>query len=200
MRTALASLSLLLTLVTLQVIAAPARESPVLDGVVVGVVDGDTADVRLASGMIRIRLHAIDAPEMGQPYGQAAKKALSALVFGKAVQVEPYQQDRYDRLVARLWSGDTDVNAEMVKRGYAWTYRQYADDPAYCAFEKAARDSKRGLWQLPLDQRAAPWEWRQRKSLNRRFTDYSNESVAACVATLRKQAPSPHPLPLIPSP
>jgi endonuclease YncB( thermonuclease family) len=186
MRPALAPLLLLLALIDPQVIAAPARESPVLDGVVVGVVDGDTADVRLASGMIRIRLHAIDTPEKGQPYGQAAKKELSGLVFGKAVQVEPYEQDRYDRLVARLWLGETDVNAEMVKRGYAWTYRRYADDPAYCAYEKAARDLKRGLWSLPLDQRTAPWEWRQRKSLNGRFTDYSSESVAACIATLGK--------------
>jgi endonuclease YncB( thermonuclease family) len=163
--------------------AGPGRT--VLEGVVVGVVDGDTADVRLASGMIRIRLHAIDTPEMDQPYGQAAKQALSGLVFGKTVHVEPYQQDRYDRLVARLWLGDLDVNAELVKRGYAWTYRRYADDPAYCAYEKAARDLKRGLWQLPREQRAAPWEWRQRKSNGGRFTDYSTESVAACVAELR---------------
>jgi endonuclease YncB( thermonuclease family) len=162
----------------------PAEDSPVLDGVVVGVVDGDTADVRLASGMIRVRLHAIDTPERGQPYGQAAKDALAGLVFGKAVQLEPIEQDRYDRLVARLWLGDLDVNAEMIKRGAAWTYRTYADDPAYCAYEKAARDLKRGLWALPPEQRAAPWEWRRRKSLQGRFTDYSSESVAACVAAL----------------
>ena len=66
-----------------------AEERTVLPGVVVGVVDGDTADVRLASGMIRIRMHAIDAPETGQPYGRNSKQALSSLVFGKAVQVEP---------------------------------------------------------------------------------------------------------------
>jgi micrococcal nuclease len=186
MRPVLTPLLLLLVLINSPVIAAPARENPMLDGVVVGVVDGDTVDVRLASGMIRIRLHAIDTPEMGQPYGKAAKQGLSDLVFGKAVQVEPYEQDRYDRLVARLWLGDIDINAEMVKRGYAWTYRRYADDAAYCAYEKAARELQRGLWRLPQDQRAAPWEWRQRKSLNGRFTDYSNESVAACVAALGK--------------
>jgi endonuclease YncB( thermonuclease family) len=180
----------LLTLLSLvgvvAMFAVGAREHTVLDGVVVGVVDGDTADVRLASGMIRIRLHAIDTPEMEQPYGRAAKQGLSDLVFGKAVQVEPYEQDRYDRLVARLWLGPLDVNAEMVKRGYAWTYRHYADDPAYCAYEKAARDLRRGLWQLPLEQRAAPWEWRQRKSRAGPYTDYSRESVAACVAALGK--------------
>jgi endonuclease YncB( thermonuclease family) len=162
----------------------PART--VLAGVVVGVIDGDTADVRLASGMIRIRFHAIDAPESGQPHGAAAKRALSDLVFGKQVDVEPFEQDRYDRLVARLWVGDLDVNAEMVRTGNAWTYRRYADDPAYCEYEKAARDLRRGLWHMPVEQRAAPWEWRQRKSRDRPFTDYTGETVAACVASLRR--------------
>jgi endonuclease YncB( thermonuclease family) len=163
---------------------AQAAQDPVLPGVVVGIVDGDTADIRLQSGMVRVRLHAVDAPERDQPHGAASKQALSGLVYGKQVNVEPIEQDRYDRLVARLWRDELDVNAEMVKQGAAWVYRRYADDPAYCAFEKAARDLKRGLWALPRDQQAAPWEWRQRKTLGGRFTDYGAESVAACVASL----------------
>jgi endonuclease YncB( thermonuclease family) len=89
--------------------------------------------MKLQSVMIRIRLHAIDAPESDQPHGRNARQVLSSLVFGKAVEVEPYEQDRYDRLVARLWLAHLDVNAEMVSRGMARTYRRYADDPAYCA-------------------------------------------------------------------
>ena len=161
-----------------------AADDPVLPGTVVGVVDGDTADIRLQSGMIRVRLHAIDAPERDQPHGAASKQALSKLVYGKHVNVEPIEQDRYDRLVARLWLDGLDVNAEMVKQGAAWVYRRYADDPAYCAYEKAARDLERGLWALPRDQRAAPWEWRKRRTLDGQFTDYSNESAPACVASL----------------
>jgi endonuclease YncB( thermonuclease family) len=164
--------------------AEAADNRAVLPGVVVGVIDGDTADVRLDSGMIRVRFHAIDAPESGQPHGKAAKAALADLIYGKAVEVEPYQQDRYDRLVARVWIDGMDVNAEMLRSGNAWTYRRYADDPAYCTYEQAARDLGRGLWRLPANQRVAPWEWRQRKSRAGRFTDYSRETVAACVAAL----------------
>jgi endonuclease YncB( thermonuclease family) len=160
------------------------QTGPILDGTVVGVVDGDTVDVRLESGMIRVRLHAVDAPERGQPHGQAAREVLSSLVFGRAVRLEPIEQDRYDRLVARLWVGDLDVNAEMVRLGSAWVYRRYADDPAYCAHEQAAREQKRGLWSLQPGQRPAPWEWRQRKSRAGPFTDYAGETVAACVAAL----------------
>ncbi|MBK7902370.1 MAG: thermonuclease family protein [Proteobacteria bacterium] len=166
--------------------AEVANNPAVLQGVVVGVIDGDTADVRLDSGMIRVRFHAIDAPEFGQPHGKAAKAALSDLIFGKAVEVEPFEQDRYDRLVARVWLDGVDVNAAMIKSGNAWTYRRYADEPAYCAHEKAAREQERGLWRLPPADRVAPWEWRQRKSREGHFTDYSRETVAACVAELGK--------------
>jgi endonuclease YncB( thermonuclease family) len=171
-----------ITLLLASGVVVVAADRPVLQGIVVGVVDGDTADIRLESGMIRIRLHAIDAPESGQPDGKAAKAALSQLIFGKAVEVEPFEQDRYDRLVARLWLDGVDVNAAMIKSGNAWTYRRYADEPAYCAYEKAARDLGRGLWRLPPADRIAPWEWRQRKSRAGTFTDYSRETVAACVA------------------
>jgi endonuclease YncB( thermonuclease family) len=180
---ALRLLSTLLLALAL-VVPCQADTNPVLEGVVVGVVDGDTADIRLASGMIRVRLHAIDAPERDQPHGEASKQALSKLVFGRTVAVEPFEQDRYDRLVARLWLDETDVNAELVKQGAAWIYRRYAGDAAYCAYEKGARDLRRGLWALPVSQRPAPWEWRRRKTLGQHFTDYSTESVAACVASL----------------
>jgi endonuclease YncB( thermonuclease family) len=180
-------LRIVVVLITLLSVAGPpvvASDLPVLHGTVVGVIDGDTADIRLESGMIRIRFHAIDAPESGQPNGKAAKAALSQLIFGKAVEVEPFEQDRYDRLVARVWLDGQDVNAEMIKSGNAWTYRRYADEPAYCEYEKAARDQGRGLWRLPPADRVAPWEWRQRKSRAGQFTDYSRETVAACVAAL----------------
>ena len=102
--------------------------------------------------MIRIRFHAIDAPESGQPHGKAAKAALSELIYGKAVEVEPYEQDRYDRLVARVWLDGQDINAEMIKTGNAWTYRRYADEPAYCAYESGQGSRPRPLALAPRDR------------------------------------------------
>ena len=106
--------------------------------------------------------------------------------MARPVDVEPYEQDRYDRLVARLWIGERDINAEMVKSGNAWVYRRYADDPAYCAYEQAARNSRRGLWEPGNDAPVAPWEWRQRKTLGAHYKDYERETEAQCVATLGK--------------
>lgn len=167
-------------------IAARAEDLPRFTGTVVGITDGDTVDVRLVSGMIRVRLHGVDAPERDQPHGKASRRMLSQLVFSRTVEIEPVEQDRYDRLVARLWLGETDVNAELLELGAAWVYRRYARDAAYCAYEKAARDLDRGLWSMPRDQQVAPWEWRRRETLGRPFTDYSHQTVAECAKSLAR--------------
>jgi endonuclease YncB( thermonuclease family) len=167
---------------------ARAQDSlPVLVGTVTKIVDGDTIDVQLTSGPIRVRLHGIDTPERGQPGGREATAALSSLVAGKRVQVEPFSQDRYERMIGIVFRDDLNVNLELVKRGRAWAYRRYMrkSDSALCINEAAARTAKRGLWALPADQRIAPWEWRRKKSLPA-FTDYSRETAAACIAAIGK--------------
>jgi endonuclease YncB( thermonuclease family) len=41
------------------------------------------------------------------------------LVFGKQIRVEQQDRDRYGRVVARVYAGGLDINAEQVKRGMA---------------------------------------------------------------------------------
>lgn len=53
-----------------------------------------------------------------------------------------------------------DVNTEMVRRGAAWVFRRYSDDPALLRLEAEARADRRGLWALPEAGRVPPWEWR----------------------------------------
>ena len=52
-------------------------------GQVVSILDGDTIEVLHNNHPERIRLNGIDCPEKGQAYGNRAKQAASALVFGK---------------------------------------------------------------------------------------------------------------------
>src|SRR5262245_36012063 len=59
------------------------------EGRVVSVADGDTLTVLRDHTQVRIRLHGIDAPEKGQPYGARAKQLTSELAFGTVVRVEP---------------------------------------------------------------------------------------------------------------
>ncbi len=65
------------------------EESPKFPGRVTRIVDADTIEVRLATGPIRVRLHAIDAPELDQPWGPEATRALSKMILGMSVALEP---------------------------------------------------------------------------------------------------------------
>jgi endonuclease YncB( thermonuclease family) len=160
----------------------------VLLGQVVKVVDGDTVDVQLASGPIRVRLYGVDAPEKAQPHGKEATAALSKWVLGRQVEVEPFQQDRYDRMIGIVRVGPTNVNAAMVGSGDAWAYRRYMKkaDAALCSMEIEARLAKRGLWALARNERIAPWEYRARKK-RESFTDYGRETLAICIAAIGKR-------------
>ena len=133
-----------------------------LTGKVIAIADGDTLTVLSADQQqIKIRLAEIDTPESGQPYGSRARQALAALAFGKQVRIVETDRDRYGRTVGRVYVGGMDVNAELVRQGAAWVYRQYAKDPALFALEDEARAAKRGLWALPEAQQIPPWEWRK---------------------------------------
>ena len=135
-----------------------------LSGKVVGVSDGDTLTLLVPDGasfkQVKIRLGQIDTPESGQPYGQRAKQALSDLAFGKEARVVVQDTDRYGRTVGRVYVGSVDVNAELVKQGAAWVYRQYLKEQSLLALESEAKAAKRGLWGLPEAERMPPWEWR----------------------------------------
>lgn len=134
-----------------------------ITGRVVAISDGDTLTLlRAGKRQVKVRLAEIDAPEKGQPYGTKAKQALSDLSFGKTVTALYVDTDRYGRTVARLYVGDVDVNAEMIRRGAAWAYRKYLTDETLLALEGEAKSARRGLWSLPEEQRVPPWEWRKR--------------------------------------
>lgn len=130
-----------------------------LEGKVVGVSDGDTLTVLLVDKrQAKIRLAQIDAPEKKQDFGQAAKKSLSDMAFGKQVVVEYKDEDRYGRVVGKVLVDGLDVNLEQIKKGMAWVYRQYADDQAYYSAEEVARNQSIGIWSQPSP--IPPWEFR----------------------------------------
>ncbi len=135
-----------------------------IKGKVVAISDGDTLTLLDANKrQLKIRLAEIDTPESKQPYGKRAKQALSKLVFAKTATVEVQDKDRYGRIVGRVYVDDINVNAEMVRQGAAWVYRQYAKDQALYDLETKARQDKTGLWGLSESERVPPWEWRHQR-------------------------------------
>lgn len=178
----------LLSLAVALCLPAQAQDLPTLPGTVTRVLDADTADIQLASGPIRVRFNGIDAPEKNQPMGQEATAALIKMIGGKQVQVEPFQQDKYDRMVGNVFVGDLNVNEELVRQGYAWAYRKYMkrENSRLCDFEDAARQAHRGVWSLPQSDWIAPWDWRHLKT-RANPTDYSHETAALCRAAVGKR-------------
>ena len=126
---------------------------------VVAISDGDTLTCLTdAKRQLKVRLHAIDAPEKQQAFGQQAKKHLSDLVYNQTVTLNITDTDRYGRTVADIQLGSLNVNQQMVKDGYAWAYRRYGGT-RYAPEEKAARKAKLGLWRdaNPIE----PSQWRR---------------------------------------
>src|SRR5438552_2270767 len=113
--------------------AAIAQAAGAVTATVVHVDDGDTIDVRLGDRVERVRYIGIDAPEIpheereGRPRragtrgGIGATRVNAALLVGREVRLELdlETRDRYGRLLAYVWVGDTMINAELVHRGYA---------------------------------------------------------------------------------
>ena len=68
---------------------APVSEIQSIEGVCVGVLDGDTVTVLDGNNtQLRIRLLGIDAPEKAQAFGQESKKHLSDLICRRTVLVQ----------------------------------------------------------------------------------------------------------------
>ncbi|HSR62122.1 MAG TPA: thermonuclease family protein [Gammaproteobacteria bacterium] len=132
-------------------------------GKVVRVSDGDSLTLLVKQKEIKIRLTQVDAPEYGQPYSARSKQLLSRLVYGKQVTARVEAIDDYGRKVARVYVGNLDVNAEMVRQGAAWVYRKYARDESLFRLEQEARDAGRGIWGLAETEQTPPWEWRHGK-------------------------------------
>jgi len=131
---------------------------------VVGIADGDTITVLRDKEQVRIRLYGIDCPERYQAFSRKAKQFTSEMVFGKVVEVEPVDIDRYGRTVALVTVFQRLVNEELVSAGFAWVYTRYCDRPiceSWKALEYEARENKRGLWSDP--HAIPPWEFRREK-------------------------------------
>ena len=126
---------------------------------VVGVHDGDTlTGLDESKTQFKIRLDAIDAPEIKQPFGQASKKALSEKVFGKDVVVMAKTKDKYGRTVGHILLGNRDINLEMLEEGMAWHYEKYDHNKRMREAEQSARAAKKGLW--AQGDAVPPWDWR----------------------------------------
>lgn len=130
-----------------------------LTGEVVLVIDGDTFDLQSGPERHRVRLVGIDAPELGQAFGDHAKRYLLDIVKSYTVRVEVHGRDRSGSILGELFVNQISINRLMLKDGYAWAIRGFRADRNLRGMETVARDMHLGLWR---DKDAtAPWEYRK---------------------------------------
>ncbi len=112
------------------------------------VVDGDSLEI----GSHRIRLTGIDAPEYHQycktpdkksyPCGKQSLTHLKNLIKDTQVKCIIHKKDKYNRDLCTCYANNTNLNAEMVRSGYAIVYLQ----SDYQTEQSEAKVHKRGIW------------------------------------------------------
>ena len=141
---------------------------------VVKIFDGDTIQVEGFDLRFTIRLVGIDTPELGrkrqksQPYSQQAKQKLTRLIQKKTISLKQYGIGGYNRVLAEIFVGPTNVNLEMVRSGLAEVYRGKRpngfDSNLYLQAEKQAKHSLKGMWVQGTAYKS-PWQWRKKFTL-----------------------------------
>ena len=89
--------------------------------VAVQVIDGDTIDVRLDRGTVRVRYIGVDTPERGEPCYAEATNYNRSLVQGKTLTLVRDTSDYgpYGRLLRYVYADGVFVNLALVQAGYA---------------------------------------------------------------------------------
>ncbi|WP_019948786.1 thermonuclease family protein [Hymenobacter aerophilus] len=144
------------------------------------VLDGDTYEVLLPAGLVRVRLLGVDAPELSQPYGRQAADSVGRLLQGRVLEVGRLGVDGYGRTLAGLRVGVAvgplagpfvrrwlRVDSLLVARGWAWAYEPGRSVPALAGLQERAQRRYRGLWRCGLVAPVRPAVWRAMNKLEK---------------------------------
>lgn len=103
--------------------------------------------------------------------GEEAKAALAGVINGRSVACIPTGKRHRNRLIANCTAGDLDIEAEMVRSGWAFVrpdFLSVEDAAQLCAIEAEARARKAGAWagnfELPYFQKGGQRKTREQVS------------------------------------
>lgn len=142
-----------------------ASSTDLTNAAIVKVVDGDTLEVLIdgETASRKIRLLGVNTPESVDPrrpvecFGKEASRFLSGLVGESRVRLqedfEADDRDKYGRLLRNVFLKDgTDVNALLVREGYAHAYLSFPLNKQrkneLRRLEAEAKEAQRGLWNV----------------------------------------------------
>lgn len=152
-----------------------------VDGIVIRVVDGDTAHIEMNGKDYSVRFLGIDTPEthyLGHSQGywgdKAAERLSEILTAGEEVRVEFDKEkcDQYGRILAHIWKDNQNVNKQMLIEGFAVSYCIAPNEAHGVEYAKIVRKSvkdKIGIFGEPIVE--LPYIWR-REIENKPSTKY----------------------------
>jgi endonuclease YncB( thermonuclease family) len=107
-------------------------------------IDGDSLELEIDGAIVEVRLVGINAPELADCQGPAARDALGELLRAGNIAVSGSETDRFDRLLVELEVEGASVNEAMVRAG--WALAIHGDGAAYVGAMRAAADDQVGMW------------------------------------------------------
>ena len=133
---------------------------------VLSVHDGDSLRLSRADGQgMVVRLYGVDCPELGQPYGDAARE-LTRRMVGRRVTVRRTGGKSWRREVAVVLLHDgRSLQSALVEAGMAWVDDRFcrrAECDDWRQAQAWARAARRGLWADASP--VPPWQWRREKN------------------------------------
>ncbi|MEJ6660057.1 MAG: thermonuclease family protein [Candidatus Thioglobus sp.] len=124
------------------------------------IVDGDSISLQM-------RIAGIDTPEIKQTCRKHANKVIDCGRLSKSylqkllksipgkIVIQPTDVDHYERILVRIFKGDTNIGKLMVESGMAFSYKE-----TYRLEEDLAKSEKLGFWSFhtpPIE----PYKWRK---------------------------------------
>lgn len=115
-----------------------------LDMRITRVVDGDTIDVDIDGRPETIRYIGANTPERDEPCYQDATRANRELLQGGPLRLDTDETDTdtHGRLLRYVYAGDTLVERELIRQGWAEAVKYRSDDKHYNEFRKLERQAK----------------------------------------------------------
>jgi len=131
---------------------------------VIEVIDGNTLKVKTeAKDIFVIVLRGVDAPEVGQNYGNISKVAVEKRVLGKKVHLLSFGKDRFGNTLGEVRLKDgTWLHEELLQQGLAWKSIDN-NNSKHIQYELESREKKIGLWSDTNP--TPPWIFKRHKTL-----------------------------------
>lgn len=122
--------------------------------------DGDTFEAVWGGKAYDCRFSTLDAPELKQSFGRASKDSLAKVLLGKRVSLDSLKRDVYNRVLVNVRMGKTRLDSLVIRKGWAWQYLAYSNDPVLqMAMQEAIFDGL-GLWACGVTKVCPPWLYR----------------------------------------